>query len=40
MVLDTNALSAWADRDVALLRVLSKDRLWHLPVVVLGETPI
>jgi hypothetical protein len=36
MMLDTNALSAWADGDVALLRVLSKDRLWHLPVVVLG----
>lgn len=36
-MLDTNALSAWADRDPALLRVLPKDRLWHLPVVVLGE---
>jgi hypothetical protein len=31
MMLDTNALSAWADGDVALLRVLPKDRLWHLP---------
>lgn len=37
MMLDTNALSAWADGDVALLRVLPKDRLWHLPVIVLGE---
>ena len=36
-MLDTNALSAWADADVALLRVLPKDRLWHLPVVALGE---
>jgi predicted nucleic acid-binding protein len=37
MMLDTNALSSWADSDAALLRVLPKDRLWHLPVVVLGE---
>ena len=37
MMLDTDALSAWADGDAALLRVLPKDRLWHLPVVVLGE---
>ncbi len=37
MMLDTNALSAWADADTALLRVLPKDRLWHLPVVALGE---
>jgi predicted nucleic acid-binding protein len=37
MMLDTNALSGWADADAALLRVLPKDRLWHLPVVVLGE---
>lgn len=36
-MLDTNALSGWADADAALLRVLPKDRLWHLPVVVLGE---
>ena len=36
-MLDTNALSAWADADAALLRVLPKDRLWHLPVVALGE---
>ncbi|MCW5557358.1 MAG: type II toxin-antitoxin system VapC family toxin [Verrucomicrobiae bacterium] len=36
-MLDTNALSAWADADGALLRVLPKDRLWHLPVVALGE---
>jgi predicted nucleic acid-binding protein len=37
MMLDTNALSAWAEGDSALLRVLPKDRLWHLPVVALGE---
>ena len=36
-MLDTNALSAWADADAALFRVLPKDRLWHLPVVTLGE---
>src|SRR5687767_14322632 len=36
-MLDTNALSAWADADTALLRVLPKDRLWHLPVIALGE---
>ena len=37
MMLDTNALSAWADADGALLKILPKDRLWHLPVVVIGE---
>jgi len=37
MMLDTNALSAWANADPAMLRALPKDRLWHLPVVVLGE---
>ena len=37
MMLDTNALSAWAAGDAALLRVLPKDRVWHLPVIVLGE---
>ena len=37
MMLDTNALSAWADADSALLKILPKDRLWHLPVVVIGE---
>lgn len=36
-MLDTNALSAWADADSALFRVLPKDRLWQLPVVALGE---
>ena len=37
MMLDTNALSAWAEGDPALLRILPKDRVWHLPVIVLGE---
>lgn len=37
MILDTNALSAWAGGDAGLLRVLPKDRLWQVPVVVLGE---
>ena len=36
-MLDTNALSAWADADTTLLQVLPKDRLWHLPVIALGE---
>ena len=36
-MLDSNALSAWAEADRALPRVLPKDRLWHLPVVALGE---
>jgi tRNA(fMet)-specific endonuclease VapC len=36
-MLDTTALSAWADGDAGLLRVLPNDRLWHLPVVALGE---
>ena len=37
MILDTNALSAWAGGDGALLQSLPKDRMWLLPVVVLGE---
>ena len=36
-MLDTNALSAWAGGDRALLGVLPKDRLWLLPVIALGE---
>jgi predicted nucleic acid-binding protein len=36
-MLDTNALSGWANGETALLRVLPKDRLWHVPVVALGE---
>ncbi|MGO8675097.1 MAG: prepilin-type N-terminal cleavage/methylation domain-containing protein [Limisphaerales bacterium] len=35
--LDPNALSAWADADRGLLRVLPKDRLWRLPIIALGE---
>jgi tRNA(fMet)-specific endonuclease VapC len=37
MILDTNALSAFADQDTDLLRVLPTDRPWFLPVVVIGE---
>lgn len=37
MILDTNALSAFADSDAELLKVLPKDRPWCLPVVVIGE---
>ena len=37
MILDTNALSDFADRDADLLRVLPSDRPWSLPTVVIGE---
>lgn len=36
-MLDTNAVSAWAEGDSALLGVLPKDRPWLLPAIVLGE---
>jgi tRNA(fMet)-specific endonuclease VapC len=37
MILDTNALSAFAAADRDLLKVLRTDRPWALPVVVIGE---
>lgn len=37
MILDTNALSALADEDPALLALLDAEVFHHLPVVVLGE---
>lgn len=37
MILDTNALSAFAAADRALLAKLPSDRPWALPVVVIGE---
>ena len=37
MILDTNALSAFADADRNLLAALPSDRPWALPVVVIGE---
>ncbi|MGK0188923.1 MAG: tRNA(fMet)-specific endonuclease VapC [Verrucomicrobiales bacterium] len=37
MILDTNALSAFADADRDLLDALSSNRPWSLPVVVIGE---
>lgn len=37
MILDTNALSAFADADRDLLAKLRSDRSWALPVVVIGE---
>ena len=37
MILDTNALSAWCDDDLALLAVLPTDRPLFLPTIVLGE---
>jgi predicted nucleic acid-binding protein len=37
MLLDTNAITAWAREDPALMRVLRSDRLWVLPTIALGE---
>jgi tRNA(fMet)-specific endonuclease VapC len=37
MILDTNAISAWAKGDAALLRALRTDRAWFLPSIALGE---
>lgn len=37
MILDTNALSAAADRDPAALQVVARARRLALPVIVLGE---
>ncbi len=37
MILDTNALSAYADNDRKIMPAMRCDRLWFLPVIVLGE---
>jgi predicted nucleic acid-binding protein len=37
MLLDTNAISAWAKDDKALLGALRPDRTWFLPSIALGE---
>ncbi len=37
MLLDTNAISAWAEGDAGLLNVLRADRPWYLPSIALGE---
>ncbi len=37
MILDTNAISAWALNDAGLLGVLRGDRPWYLPSIALGE---
>ena len=37
MILDTNATSAWAENDPALLSALRGDRPWFLPSIALGE---
>jgi predicted nucleic acid-binding protein len=37
MLLDTNAISAWAKDEAALLRALRTDRTWYLPSIALGE---
>ena len=37
MLLDTNAISAWAEQDPDFLGVLRGDRPWYLPSIALGE---
>ncbi|MDB6036275.1 MAG: PilT protein domain protein [Verrucomicrobiales bacterium] len=37
MILDTNALSGWAENDRRLLKALPFDRPLYLPAIVLGE---
>ena len=37
MLLDTNAISAWAEQDSDFLAILRSDRLWYLPSIALGE---
>jgi tRNA(fMet)-specific endonuclease VapC len=37
VIIDTNALSAWAEADAALLKVLPAPPLLLLPIVVVGE---
>jgi predicted nucleic acid-binding protein len=37
VILDTNAISAWALNDAGLLGVLRGDRPWYLPSIALGE---
>jgi len=37
MLLDTNAISAWAENDSGVLSVLLNDRPWYLPSIGLGE---
>lgn len=37
MLLDTNAISAWAEQDSDFLASLRSDRVWYLPSIALGE---
>jgi predicted nucleic acid-binding protein len=37
MLLDTNAISGWAEQQAGLLKVLRNDRPWYLPSIALGE---
>jgi predicted nucleic acid-binding protein len=37
VLLDTNAISAWAENERSFLRVLRNDCLWYLPSIALGE---
>ena len=38
MLLDTNAISAWAKDDAALWQTLRPDRVWYLPGI--GKRPL
>jgi tRNA(fMet)-specific endonuclease VapC len=37
MLLDTNAISDWAEQDSGVLYILRTDRPWFLPSIALGE---
>jgi tRNA(fMet)-specific endonuclease VapC len=37
VILDTNAISAWAEGDAKLLAALRSDRPWYLPSIALGK---
>jgi predicted nucleic acid-binding protein len=37
MLLDTNAISAWAEQEAGFLKALRKDWAWYLPSIALGE---
>jgi predicted nucleic acid-binding protein len=37
MLLDTKAISAWAEQDEGILAALRGDKPWYLPSIALGE---
>jgi predicted nucleic acid-binding protein len=37
VILDTNAISAWAENEAELMVTLRADRAWYVPSIVLGE---